>query len=110
MFESLLASGQLPNGTVRVVLEEQNVVSIQLPPNYCAEFDCPQTVIINGTQDAEYEIEGEYSGCVFTKYIWGLSESILTASMCHFVVSMYYTSLTNAIGLINLPYESTSKF
>ncbi len=58
--ERLLAlneSGQLPSGTVWGVLEDQGVAFVQLPSDYCP--DCPPVVIINGTEDAEYEIEGD---------------------------------------------------
>ena len=69
-----LETRQLPNGTTRVVLEQQEVVAVALPADYCP--NCPQMVIINGTQDAEYDVlseinsgEGMYmllSGCMDT--------------------------------------------
>ncbi len=56
-FDSLLSSGGLPNGTRRV-FDDQDMESIELPPGYCGSL-CPMIVLINGTQDAEYDIQGE---------------------------------------------------
>ena len=63
-FFSEIASG-VPIGSVLMFDDEQNVAQVVLPESYC-NSSCPsRVVIINGTENVEYDIDGRWHVCMW---------------------------------------------